>query len=210
MIKPKVQMKVKLTFVDSLLGTASGDPELHESYIASKAPDAPSREEEVAAIGVDESVAKGKTVFPRDPEGNPIMWSYQIKGFLKSACKALRDDKDTKSSKLKAYKKQIDQNVFVWSDIRDKQSRMIPIMDFDEIRDCQRPLRASTPMGERVAIADSEEIPAGATITFWIEVLGDKTSEAMIREWMDYGIYNGLGQWRNSGKGAFTWEELTE
>lgn len=46
-------MHVKITFIDSVLGTASGNPEVHSDYIASKAPDAKSMEEEVAAIGAD-------------------------------------------------------------------------------------------------------------------------------------------------------------
>lgn len=33
-------MRVKFTFIDEVLGTKPGDPEIHENYIASKAPDA--------------------------------------------------------------------------------------------------------------------------------------------------------------------------
>lgn len=49
----------RLTFSEELLGTASGDPEVHESFIASKAPDALSVAEEVESIGVD-AVVKEK------------------------------------------------------------------------------------------------------------------------------------------------------
>lgn len=31
-----------------------------------------------------------------------------------------------------------------------------------------------------------------------------------VREWLDYGQLRGLFQWRNSGKGRFTWEEVPE
>lgn len=48
------ELKVRLTLTEELLGTASSDPHIHEEYIASKAPDAPSRTEEVEALGVDE------------------------------------------------------------------------------------------------------------------------------------------------------------
>lgn len=74
-------MRVRLTFVDEVLGTASGDPKIHETYIASNAPDAMSRKEEVEMLGVDEVVEKGKTVFPKLEDGTPIAWNYQIKGF---------------------------------------------------------------------------------------------------------------------------------
>lgn len=200
-------MRVKITFIDDILGTASSDPELHETYIASKAPDALSREEEVAALGVDEAVAKGRTVFPRDKDGDPVIWNYQIRGFFKSACQALRTIKGTKSSALKAYKKQVDLRIFVFPDAKDRASRGIKIHVNGEIGDCQRPLRAQTMQGERVAIADSEMIPAGSTIDFDI-LMQDPNDRDMIKEWLDYGSLNGLGQWRNSGKGAFVWEEI--
>ena len=62
--------------------------------------------------------------------------------------------------------------------------------------------------GERVTIAISEEIPAGATMEFTIIYLLD-SYEKVIREWLDYGMLSGLGQWRNSGHGRFTWEEIS-
>ena len=37
------EMKVRLEFFEEVLGTASSDPEIHEKYIASNAPDAPER-----------------------------------------------------------------------------------------------------------------------------------------------------------------------
>ena len=39
-------------------------------------------------IGVDEAIAKGKTVFPKDENGHPFLFDYQIKGFFKNAAKA--------------------------------------------------------------------------------------------------------------------------
>jgi hypothetical protein len=61
--------------------------------------------------------------------------------------------------------------------------------------------------GERVSLAISEEIPAGATCTFTIVTLCDETME-LVKEWLNYGAFNGMLQWRNSGKGSFTWEEV--
>lgn len=37
------EMKVRLVFTEEILGTASNDKEIHSGFIASKAPDAPSR-----------------------------------------------------------------------------------------------------------------------------------------------------------------------
>ena len=198
MFEPKM-MKVKVTLLEPMLGMTSSDPKITETYIASKAPDAKKMEEEIEAIGVEGVVEQGKTVFPRDEQGRPFLWDYQIKGFFKDTCGALRRVKGSKSEKVKAYKKEIDGLLF-------PEPRKIPIHVNGEIGDCQRPLRASTPQGERVALANSEEIPAGSIIEFTIAMLADYRE--IIREWLDYGRYRGLGQWRNSGKGRFTWEEM--
>lgn len=201
------KMRVRLTLIDEMLGTASADEHIHERFIASNAPDAPSREEEVAAIGVAEYVEKSMTVFPRDKDGNPVLWNYQVKGFFKSACSALRTIKGTESSKLKAYKKEIDLRIFVFADASKKAERMIPINLSGSMGNCQRPLRAQTMQGERVALANSETVPKGSTMEFDIEYFDD-SKESLIKEWLDYGQYNGLLQWRNSGKGAFSYETI--
>lgn len=193
-------MRVRLTLTEEVLGTASNNPEIHSDYIASKAPDAKSREEEIEAIGVDAEVEKSMTVFPRNENGDPIMWDYQIKGFFKDACGMLRKVTGTKSSKLKAYKKEIDGLIFI-------QERQIPFVYEGEMGNCQRPLRAQTAQGERISLANSETIPVGATLEFTVECLVDSDMEA-VEEWFDYGRLRGLGCWRNSGKGRFTWEVI--
>lgn len=200
--------KVRLTFLDEVLGTASANPEIHSEYIASKAPDAPSRKEEIEAIGVDEYEEKAMTVFPRksDDPNAPIFWNYQIRGFFKEACSMLQKAKNKYASPaslgIRAYKKIIDGNIFV-------APREIQIdMNGLRIDSRQRPLRAQTAQGERVALANSEAVPASTSIEFSIcDISGGAFADA-IHEWLDYGISHGIGQWRNSGKGAFDWEEL--
>lgn len=194
------ELKVKVTFFEEILGMANNDPEIHSEFIASNAPDAPSRKEEIEAIGVEEVIEKSKTVFPRNNNGQPIMWDYQIKGYFKDTCGMLRKVPGTKSSKIKAYKKEIDGLIFV-------NERQIPIIFDGEIGSCQRPLRGQTAQGERVSLANSETIPAGATIEFTVKCLVDSYTD-IIREWLDYGELRGMGQWRNSGKGRFTWQEI--
>jgi hypothetical protein len=194
------ELKVKITFTDELLGTASGDPELHETYIASKAPDARKMEEEIQALGVDEVIEKKMTVFPRLPDGTPFIWDYQIRGFFKAKCSALRKVKDTKSSELKSFKKEVDELIFV-------TPRQIPLRFDGTMGNCQRPLRASTPQGERVALSNSESVPEGAVCEFAVSCYNDDDI-ALVSEWLDMGCHNGLGQWRNAGKGRFTWEEI--
>lgn len=199
---------IHIDFIDDVLGTAPGDPDIHGSYVSSKAPDAATKEEEIAAIGEDEFRAKGKTIFPTDKSGNPIFWNYQIKGFFKSACAAQRGLSGSKSSKVKAYKKKIDLGIFVFPDADDPSSRAIKIhMTKAGVGECQRPLRAETMQGHRVAIADSDSIEKGSWIEFDVVMLDDG-DWPLVSEWLDYGKFNGLGQWRNSGKGAFFWHEI--
>lgn len=194
-------IKVRITLTEEMLGTASARKDIHAEYIASKAPDAPSMEEEVAALGVEEVTENAMTVFPRMADGTPAMWDYQIRGFFKDACGMLRKVPGSESSKIKAYKKEIDGLIFV-------SPRMIPIKFEGGVGNCQRPLRAQTAQGERVALANSETVPAGATMEFDIQLLAPKAHEKAVMEWLDYGVLRGLGQWRNSGKGKYTYEVL--
>jgi len=206
------EMKVRITFVEPILGSANADPDVHSEFIASKAPDAPTREQEVEALGTDEVERKETTVFPRDKEtGKPIIWAYQIRGFFKHACGMCKLIDDCKASaKIKAHKKYIDGLVYIYDgkhEFSNKESKKILINTEEEITSCQRPLRASTAQGDRVALANSESISDKSTAEFTVRVLKDDLIDA-VKEWLDYGVYNGLGQWRNSGKGSFTWEEI--
>lgn len=193
-------LKVKLTFTEPILGTCPQNEDIYRDFIGSKAPDASTVDDEVAAMGADAVVEKGKTVFPRLDDGTPFLYDYQIKGFLKDTVGGLRKVKGTQASKIKAYKKEIDKLIF-------PEPRCIPILFDGNITECQRPLRAQTMQGERVSLAISESIPAGATVEFTITMLSDD-HEALVKECLDYGRFSGIGQWRNSGKGRFTWEEI--
>lgn len=195
-----MEMKVRLTLTEEALGMMPANKELHETYIASKAPDAPKIEEEIAAVGVGEVVEKTMTVFPKLEDGTPFFWDYQIRGMFKDSIGMLRRIKDKKCSKLTSYKKVVDGLIFV-------NERKIPIHLSGPMGDCQRPLRADTMQGPRVALAHSESVPAGSTLEFTINLLDDSL-EGVIRECLDYGKLRGLGQWRNSGCGRFNWEEI--
>lgn len=201
------KLSVKITFVEPILGTWPANPNIARDYIASNSPDASTIEEEVAALGADAVADKGMTVFPRDENGTPVLYDYQIKGFFKDACGMLsrvggktetgKKRAVNESGKLTAYKKVIDGLIFVGP-------RMIPISVNGKIGECQRPLRAQTAQGERVSLANSEEIPAGSTCEFEVLCMDDAHISA-VREWLDYGGLRGIGQWRNSGKGRFTY-----
>ena len=194
------ELKVRLTFIDDILGGNPGNEDIYREYIGSKAPDSAKIADEVAALGVEGVVEKGKTIFKKKADGTPFICGYHIRGFFKAAASALRKVDGTRSSKLKAYKKEIDLLIFVEED-------EIPFIDWGMMDECQRPLRASTPQGERVSIAISESIAAGAQVEFTVQCFVEDDLK-LVREWLDYGRYNGIGQWRNSGKGRFVWEEI--
>lgn len=198
--------RIKITLTDEMLGT-NPRPDIHEKFISANAPNAESRGEELEHLPVDEMIKNEMTVFYRDNDGLPAMACYHMYGFFKSACGFLRKVKNTRSEKLKAYKKAIDGLIKVYPSSDDLTGRFITlhIPDGGKIGSCQRPLRAQTMQGERVALANSETVPAGT----WFEcdiVAFDDSLWNTIEEWLDYGQFNGLGQWRSSGKGSFVWE----
>lgn len=193
--------RVRLTLTEEMLGTSSANPEIHAEFIASKAPDAMSREEEIEAIGAEAAEEKQKTVFPKDENGNPFIWDYQVKGFFKGTCGFLRSVPGTEASKIKNYKKKLDGLLFV-----SPRRIRLQLPEGASVGDCQRPLRAETMRGERVALANSETVPAGTVLEFEVSVL-DKGLIDFVYEALDYGELSGIGQWRNSGKGRFVWDE---
>ena len=197
-------LKVKITTTEEMLGTSPADPDIYQTYIATRAQQEERGTEETAVIeemNLDEEFEKGLTVFGRE-NGKPFCWDYQWRGMFKDACSMLRRVPGTESSKCKAFKKVIDGLIFV-------DERKIPIETDHDITWCQRPLRAQTAQGDRVALAVSEAIAPGATMTFTIRCYVDSDVK-MVKEWLDYGRVRGFGQWRNSGKGTFTWELLEE
>lgn len=199
MFKQKT-LSFRITFTEPILGTLPSNEEIFTEFIGSKAPDASTLEEEVAALGADAVTEKGTTVFAKDESGVPYLYDYHIKGLFKAAAGALKRVPGTESSKVKAYKKIIDQLIFTYP-------RRIMFENYKSIGSLERPLRAQTMQGDRVALAKSELIPAGATLTFDVGLF-DPSHESLVKEWLDYGAFSGLGQWRNASYGRFTWEEI--
>lgn len=202
------QYKVHVVFDQPVLGTGNADPMIHERFIASKAPDAPSLKEEVEALGADAVEERGTTIFPKRPDGTPFLWDYQIKGFLKDACGAMAQATGSRSAAIPTYRSKIDVGVFVSPrnvDLVMPEGECIHIM--------QRPLRAMTMQGPRVALASSEMVPGGTVCDFTVTMLADSfthktkklttSAQDALIEWLAYGQLRGMGQWRNAGWGSF-------
>jgi len=200
-------MKVRLTFTEPLLGTLAGDKELAKEYIASKCGgDTLNKDEAECIDNIDEELEKGSTIFNSDDKGI-LLWDYQVKGFFKDAMLALiGSDKFTQEALKKVsltkymYKRMIDHQLFV-------NPRKIYLKLSGETFFVERPLRADTMRGERIALARSEAAPAGTTCEVEIVTM-QKKLVPFIYECLDYGSLRGIGQWRNSGMGRFTYEEI--
>lgn len=196
--------RITLTLTEDLLGTVPKSKEIYADYIASRAEDvAPDvLDDELETVpDADDLEERGWTGFHVHPDGGPALYDYVIRGFFKEACYTLRQVADTASKSLTAYKKKIDGMVFV-------EPRLIPFVlpDGAGMGVLERPLRAQTAKGERVALARSDTCPPGTTLTFTLEILGNQITRAHIEEWLWYGSRKGLGQWRSGSYGRFTYE----
>lgn len=217
-------LKVKLVFFEDILGTSPSNSDIFDQYIASKSENKDysfsrktndeiidevtgKRAEEVVdheGSASEEDEEQKVTIFPKDDNGNPFVYDYMIQGFFKETCGTLRRISDTRSAKVKNYKKYIDGLFFVFPRKISFENSTI-----DDVTHNQRSLRAQTPQGERVALAKSEDVPGGSELNFKVRCFVDSDIE-LVEEWLDNGVYRGLGQWRNSGKGRFVayYEEI--
>ena len=186
---------VELTFTEPLLGTVPKNKTIYSDYIANRQADLDVADEEIETVPIDPE--KGVTGFHEDEDG-PFLYDYILKGFFKDAASMLRRVGGTHSSKLRAYKKVIDGLVFI-------QPRRIHLQLAGPMETLERPLRAQTAQGERVSLAKSYIAPVGTQIAFDV-ILMNSTLEPLLREWLDYGLMRGLGQWRNAGYGRFTYD----
>jgi len=193
-------LKLRITFLEEALGSGNANKDLHAEYIAMNSADADKAKEELKALPSAELLTKATTVFARDEDDNPTLWDYQLKGFFKDACSALSRVTDSKSKKLKAYKKVIDGLIFP-----EPRQIKLEMPKGSKIGICTRPLRTSGVMGDRVALASSETVPKGTWFVCSIDILED-TLAPTVMEWLDYGKRKGLLVWRNSGKGKFKYD----
>lgn len=192
-----------LTFREDLLGSTPLNEEIYNDFIASKHPDG----QAAAAAEIEtleDFASRGKTGFHRDQKGRPLVYDYVVKGFFKEAWQKVRDHKDSAASKLKAGKSKITGQLFI-------EERHIFIESIEPEYVLQRPLRAETMQGPRVALTASDALPAGASLVCTLVVLAPHIiTEELLRELLDYGRWSGLGQWRSGGYGRFdyTLEEI--
>jgi hypothetical protein len=148
-----------------------------------------------------DALDKGTTVFHKDGQGRPVLWDYQLKGMLKAAAQVL-NGKDG----VRALKSKVNNLVFISPRVLTLQPPETG-QDIRELMDyLERPLRAETAQGPRVALARSEMLPEGVWFRCGLTIYPGDVSEAVLTDLLDYGFYSGLGQWRNGGWGRFRYE----
>lgn len=210
------KLKIRVYFIQDVLGTWANNKQLVTDFISNSAVKKIIRTDTSLTAAEEPDFCpeimdpemqelKAMTVFPRNPRtGEPVMMGYQMKGFFKAAAKACRNRPDSMSSKLQGYVSKIDSDINIVA--KYAQIEWGPDNRFHNL---QRPLRAETAKGPRVALANSEVISAGAHFDMEISFPVEKYVE-YIQEWLNYGYYVGLLQWRNAGYGRFMYQILNE
>ncbi|HEX7022509.1 MAG TPA: hypothetical protein VF171_06605 [Trueperaceae bacterium] len=192
MALPTTTMRVRLTLTEPLLGTVPKNQDVYARYIASRAPTPENGDEEVETTP-EEIESAGWTGFHSDEKGL-FLYDYQVKGLLKEAGNTLKD-----LLGVKALRSKIDSYVFI-------RPRRIYLGKAEPDGVFERPLRAQTPQGPRVALARSDYVDAGTEVEFEVVVLEGPVKPKHIEAILEYGALKGLGQFRNGGFGRFTAE----
>ncbi len=186
--------KLTITLIEPMLGSQPTGSVASE-FIARRAGFDGLPEDEIETL--PDALDRGTTVFHRDADGIPILFNYMIRGYLSNSGKVQNGKVTGGIKNLRAKVKDL---IFVTP-----RRIKIHLPEGGEIGFLERPLRAETAQGPRVALARSEMVPSGSRIECGLTVLGDVISEAVLRELLDYGYYHGLGQWRNGGWGSFSY-----
>ena len=194
---------------DFIVSKAEGDKTLSAAEVKAK------KAEEITTLP-DEELENASTLFHRDDDG-PFLYSYMVNGFFKAACVAMIDSNDEDGEVFKKHTKEELKNIRLtrWSYkstinsmIRVRERKLyLNLPKGQDMEFVERSLRAETMRGDRVCLARSEAAPEGTTVEFEIRCLNSKLWD-YIEEWLGYGDFGGMGLWRSSHYGSFTWERL--
>jgi hypothetical protein len=183
-----------LTFTQPILGSTPKQKDLYSQFIASKCPSQEGAEDELDMIPTNGEGMKC-TGFHSDDDGVYLL-NYQIKGNLKANGNIIKD-----GLKLKNLKSKINNYVHVFPRHVWLKEKVDGILE--------RPLRADTPQGPRVALTASEYVSEGVIVTIELVLVPNKDiTWEVIEQILDHGQYNGISQWRNAYYGTYEWERI--
>lgn len=201
-----MKLKLKVVLSEEMLASAPSNPEVYKDYVASKV-DESKKEEEVALIPAEKREQIGWSVFRTDEKGLMLM-DYHVRGFFKEAATCVT------GKGITAVKSKIDKWLFVFPRKLYLKSPDGKIIKKPEDKPLERPLKAMTMQGPRVSLKRSDVVPAGTYFECEIKVLPlgeSELTEKILRSWLDYGQYQGFGEWRNASYGRFKFElEMVE
>lgn len=179
---------VTIRLTEPMLGTVPYSKEVYAKFIETKKPAGTEGSETET---VQEAEERGWTGFHKD-EGGIFIYDYMIKGFLKNAGNVLKD-----TLKVKNLRAKINDHIFLFP------RRLYPMPAKDKADGIlERPLRCQTMQGPRVTVVRSDYLDTGTEFSFKVHVLKPEFAE-YLQPRLDYGKYQGLGQWRNGSYGRF-------
>lgn len=187
--------KVRLEFMERVLGSQP-NRDVALEYLAKKNGfELP--EDEVESL--PDAVERGLMVFHRNPQDEPILFNYQIKGFIKEAATVFNGKfESSKGKPLLALRSKVERTVFIFP-----RQIKLNAPEGAEVETLTRPLTANTPQGKRTTLVTSEMLPEGTWLEFQVEVLPGEITAEILKDLLDFGYYQGLGQWRSGGFGTF-------
>ena len=186
-IMKEVDVTIRLT--SEMLGTVAMDQSIYTTWTESKKPTRYADENESETVENMED--RGLTGFHKDENGL-FIYNYMVMGFLKHAGNTLKE-----VVSVKALRSKLDNFCFV-------NPRRIYLEQEEPDGILERPLRATTPQGPRVAITRSFYVKAGKELQFAIRLLPHKEINFdLLDTLLQYGQLAGLGQWRSGGYGQF-------
>jgi len=185
------------------------------NFLASKLPEGKIPDDEYEML--PDALERGTTVFHRDESGMAYLWAYQLKGFLKYVGQTM--NKSKLIGGIAGLRSKVVSNVFFIGEndgSPNNQERRIALHVNGHKEDhLERSLRAETAQGSRIALARSEMVgddhllDIGQCMYFYCEIhilKGSVITEEVLRTMLDYGRYQGLGQWRGGDFGKFVYE----
>jgi hypothetical protein len=189
--------------IDELLASAPANADVYRKFIESRARD--EKPDESATLPAEQQERVGWSVFHQDETGL-FVFDYMLRGFLKEAASSVS------GKTITAYKSKIDRFCFVYPRRIYTNRNGSIIKPYSETQQtehyCERPIRAMTAQGPRVSLKRSNVLH-GVELTFeiWVLPLGQREiTEKVLRSWLEYGQFQGLGEWRSGSYGRFTYE----
>jgi hypothetical protein len=147
-------------------------------------------------------------VFAQDEKGL-FLWDYHWKGYIKENIGAFCELGMFKKLSKWTFKRAVDQAIFVLPRRCYLTRGGKHVVEPDGA--LQRPIRATTMQGDRVALANSEMVKPGTQTSIKVVLMASENAKSVwseltpdvLKEVFARGQLSGHGQWRGGGYGRF-------